>query len=189
MPRPHLPAHPDERELLHLAFPIIERFARRAWRRLGRRVDFDDLFAVGCLGALDAVRRFDAGRARFAPYIIQRIRWTFMTEMRRHARRAKHADRIADISNAPADPERRLARKRARKLVMLALNSLDEQARTIVNRHHLGDHSVERIAADLGISRRTAERLRRHALADMRRRLQRSGQMDELAETLPCEEW
>jgi RNA polymerase sigma factor for flagellar operon FliA len=79
--------HPNEDELVRLALPIIQRGARRMWRRLGRRIELDELVSLGLSVALQAARRYDPSKARFPPYLIQRFNWSLMSEMRKHARR------------------------------------------------------------------------------------------------------
>ena len=176
-----------ENDLLREAQPVIERFAHRAWRRLGQRIPLDDLIAVGRAGALDAVRRFDAHRSHFLPYITLRIRWTFMSEIRRVARRARCEQRmLASLLSRPAaDPQRLLAQKRIRAALAAAIDALGEPSRTIVKRHYFGEQRIDRTATELGVSFHTAHRLHSRALRDLRRRLK---DIDSLDDTLPSEE-
>ena len=176
-----------EHDLLREAQPVVERFARRAWHRLGRRIPLDDLIAVGRAGALDAVRRFDAHRSHFLPYITLRIRWTFMSEIRRVARRSRCEQRIlASLFSPPsADPQKALTRKQIRSALAAAIDALGEPSRTIVKRHYFAEQRIDRTATELGISFHTAHRLHNRALRDLRRRLK---DLDALDDTLPSEE-
>ncbi len=82
-----------EEELLRLALPIIQRGAQRMWRRLGHRIELDELVSLGLSVALQAARRYDPSKARFPPYLIQRFNWSLMSELRKHARRRLDASR------------------------------------------------------------------------------------------------
>jgi len=78
---------PSEEELVRIALPLVRRRAIRLWRRLGRRVDLDDLISLGLLVAVRAARRFDPARSRFPPYLLQQFNWSLLSEMRKQARR------------------------------------------------------------------------------------------------------
>ncbi|MBW2458619.1 MAG: sigma-70 family RNA polymerase sigma factor [Deltaproteobacteria bacterium] len=90
-PPPSQPPQPgpraSEEELVRLALPLIRRRALHVWRRLGQRVELDELVSLGLMVALRAARRYDPSKAKFSPYLMQRFNWSLMSEMRRQARR------------------------------------------------------------------------------------------------------
>ncbi len=98
----------SEEELVRLALPIIHQGAQRMWRRLGRRIELDELVSLGLSVALQAVRRYDPTKARFPPYLIQRFNWSLMSEMRKHARRRLDVSRgipsCASLRHADSQP-------------------------------------------------------------------------------------
>jgi RNA polymerase sigma factor for flagellar operon FliA len=57
------------------------------WRRLGERVDLDELVSLGLSVALRAARRYDPSKSRFSPYVLQRFNWSLLSELRKQARR------------------------------------------------------------------------------------------------------
>jgi RNA polymerase sigma factor (sigma-70 family) len=56
-------------------------------RRAGCPLELEELESVAQAAALDAVRRYDARRAGFAPYVAQRIRWALLAYARKRRRR------------------------------------------------------------------------------------------------------
>jgi RNA polymerase sigma factor (sigma-70 family) len=80
--------HTDEEDsLLRRALPVVRRLACAAQRRSSYRLELDDLESVASGAALDAIRRYDPHRARFLPFVSQRIRWALLAYVRRRWRR------------------------------------------------------------------------------------------------------
>jgi len=66
-------------------YPMVRRVAFRMARRLPRCVDAEDLVHIGVLGLIDAVDRFEPGRARsFAAYARIRVQGAMVDEMRKN---------------------------------------------------------------------------------------------------------
>ena len=81
----------DEEALTRLALPILRNFAELMWRRLGRRIEREELFSLGLPVVTDAVRRFDPSRCSFRGYLLSRLRWAFVSEARKRGRRTLEA--------------------------------------------------------------------------------------------------
>ncbi len=75
----------ETREELILAhYPLVRTVAYRMVKRFPHSVDVDDLISVGTLGLIDAVDRFEAGRAvSFKAYAEIRIRGAIVDELRK----------------------------------------------------------------------------------------------------------
>jgi RNA polymerase sigma factor for flagellar operon FliA len=179
-------------ELVRQALPIVKRLARQAWRRLNKRVELEDLVALGCAGAFDAVRRFDPLRARFIPYVTQRVRWTLMTEVRREARRARREAGVVALGGIhpprSPDPQHALMVKRTSTKLRATVATLDEPARSLLERHYYDEQRIDQAADDLGLHKSTAHRIHKNAVRDLRRKLVRTDEIDTLSETLPSPE-
>jgi RNA polymerase sigma factor for flagellar operon FliA len=63
---------------------IVDRLARRLTNRTGLQSAYDDLWASGALGLLEAVRRFDSTKgASFETFAEHRVRGAMLDELRR----------------------------------------------------------------------------------------------------------
>ena len=82
----HVPQPIDERDDLILQhYPMVRRIAYRMARRLPRYVDVEDLVNIGMLGLIDAVDRFEPGRAAsFSAYARIRVQGAIVDEMRKN---------------------------------------------------------------------------------------------------------
>ena len=72
-------------ELIMQYYPMVRRISYRMARRLPRYVDVEDLVNIGMLGLIDAVDRFEPGRApSFAAYARIRVQGAIVDEMRKN---------------------------------------------------------------------------------------------------------
>ena len=72
-------------ELILQYYPMVRRISYRMARRLPRYVDVEDLVNIGMLGLIDAVDRFEPGRApSFAAYARIRVQGAIVDEMRKN---------------------------------------------------------------------------------------------------------
>jgi RNA polymerase sigma factor for flagellar operon FliA len=76
---------PDEPspELVARALPVLRAVASQLSRRLGGRVEADELASLGMPGLLAALRAYEPSRARLEPYVVQRARWAMLDALRR----------------------------------------------------------------------------------------------------------
>jgi RNA polymerase sigma factor for flagellar operon FliA len=66
-------------------YPMVRRIAYRMARRLPRYVDVEDLVNIGMIGLIDAVDRFEPGRAAsFSAYARIRVQGAIVDEMRKN---------------------------------------------------------------------------------------------------------
>lgn len=64
--------------------PLVKYAAGRVYARSPGVVSYDDLYAWGLPGLLDAVETYDPGRnTKFETYAISKIRWAILDELRR----------------------------------------------------------------------------------------------------------
>lgn len=81
-----LPQPQNDRDNLILEhYPMVRRIAYRMARRLPRYVDVEDLVNIGMIGLIDAVDRFEPGRAAsFSAYARIRVQGAIVDEMRKN---------------------------------------------------------------------------------------------------------
>src|SRR3569623_1294001 len=71
-------------ELIQKYSSVIDRIVRRIVMRTGSQSAFDDLWAAGALGLMEASRRFDPSRGvTFETFVEHRIRGAMLDELRR----------------------------------------------------------------------------------------------------------
>ena len=85
----------DVDRLIHEGLVIAESVAKRMQRKLGGLVGADELLAIARPALLEAARAYDPERAPFAPYLVMRLKWAMLDEVRRMRRRRKVAARAA----------------------------------------------------------------------------------------------
>jgi RNA polymerase sigma factor for flagellar operon FliA len=74
----------DDAAILRRYGTIVERLARRFVLRTGMPSVYDDLWAAGALGLIEAARRFDGSKgASFETFVEHRIRGAMLDELRR----------------------------------------------------------------------------------------------------------
>ena len=75
----------DRDTLIMQHYPMVRRISYRMARRLPRYVDVEDLVNIGMLGLIDAVDRFEPGRApSFSAYARIRVQGAIVDEMRKN---------------------------------------------------------------------------------------------------------
>ena len=77
----------QQEQLFQQSLPIARRLARFEQRRAAYRIEIEELESVALAAALEAIRRYDAERCQFAPFIAQRIRWALLAFVRRRRKR------------------------------------------------------------------------------------------------------
>jgi RNA polymerase sigma factor for flagellar operon FliA len=82
-----------ENDLVSLGLPVVAQVAKRIARRLGRRVEVDDLTAIGNLALVDVARKYDASRASFASYAAWRVKYAILDVLRRDTQHRSTASR------------------------------------------------------------------------------------------------
>jgi len=75
----------NRNDLILQYYPMVRQVAYRMARRLPRSVDAEDLVNIGVLGLMDAVDRFEEGRApSFGAYARIRVQGAIVDEMRKN---------------------------------------------------------------------------------------------------------
>lgn len=74
----------DEKELIQRFLPLVRNVVDRIKLTLPQHVDADDLYSVGVMGLISAVRKYDPAQGNtFAGYAAMRIRGAVLDELRR----------------------------------------------------------------------------------------------------------
>jgi RNA polymerase sigma factor for flagellar operon FliA len=112
-PAPNAPAGAvDEQELIERYLPLVRNVVDRIKLNVPAHVDADDLYSVGVMGLLAAVKKFDPAQGHtFASYAAMRIRGAILDELRRMdwcPRRARARSR--KLKNAINDVEQKVGR-------------------------------------------------------------------------------
>jgi RNA polymerase sigma factor for flagellar operon FliA len=103
-----------ENDLVSVGLPVVVKVAKRLARRLGGRVEVDDLTAIGNLALVDAARTFDASRASFAAYVGWRAKYAILDVLRRdtgsrgaasRARAIMASERLSEAQAEVPEPE------------------------------------------------------------------------------------
>ncbi len=122
------PATPDPRTrdrnaLILEYYPMVRRVAYRMARRLPRCVDAEDLVHIGVLGLIDAVDRYEPGRAgSFAAYARIRVQGAMVDEMRKNDWVPRSVrNRAAKLDKARRRLQEELGRKPTRQELADAL--------------------------------------------------------------------
>jgi RNA polymerase sigma factor for flagellar operon FliA len=106
------PAAVDEKDLIERYLPLVRNVVDRIKLNVPAHVDGDDLYSVGIIGLIAAVRRFDPKQgSTFASYASMRIRGAILDELRRMdwcPRRARARSR--KLKNAILDVEQKFGR-------------------------------------------------------------------------------
>jgi RNA polymerase sigma factor FliA len=107
-----VPATVDEKELIERYLPLVRNVVDRIKLNVPAHVDADDLYSVGVIGLLAAVRKFDPAQGHtFSSYAAMRIRGSILDELRRMdwcPRRTRARSR--KLKNAINDVEQRVGR-------------------------------------------------------------------------------
>jgi RNA polymerase sigma factor for flagellar operon FliA len=74
----------SEPELIEQFLPLVRKVVMALARHLPPQVDVDDLYSVGTMGLIAAVRRYDSDQEKtFEAYAVMRIRGAVLDELRR----------------------------------------------------------------------------------------------------------
>lgn len=124
------------------------------------RVDADDVVQEACLKLMQ-VAHLDDDPARARRYL---FRTAVNVARDMHRRRCARCEALhVEVDEVPLEaetpaPEQRVDAERALKLAIAALHDLSPRARTAFLMHVVDDLTYERIAACLGVSKKTIER-------------------------------
>jgi RNA polymerase sigma factor for flagellar operon FliA len=105
--------HDQDRDALILQhYPMVRKVAYRMARRLPQCVDAEDLVNIGIIGLIDAVDRYEPGRApSFSAYARIRVQGAIVDEMRKNDWVPRSVrDRAQLIARAKTDLQERLGR-------------------------------------------------------------------------------
>lgn len=167
---------------------IVDEVARSVARTVRHRVPSSDLASVGSLVLCDAVRTYDPSRCRFAPYLVDRLRWAMLSVARRELHRQRLLARNLGAPSATApeesdaesphdplrddeDPAAALERRRLHGHLVRELASLPDETRAVLIRHYFGGETLEEVARTTGRSKPTVTRIHRAGLALLCERL------------------
>ena len=183
--------HDQDRDALILQhYPMVRKVAYRMARRLPQCVDAEDLVNIGIIGLIDAVDRFEPGRApSFAAYARIRVQGAIVDEMRKNDWVPRSVrDRSARLQRARQALEDDLGRSPTReetaRFLQVSVERLGELERTadvrvLVSTEEGSDDegTISDKLADLG-----------QAVDETVRRGQVSGRVREVISALPDRE-
>lgn len=183
---------PSEAALVASVQPFIHHMARRCAPIVGNA---DDLIGAGTMGALEAARRFDAGRGvQFLTYAAHWIRARILQEVRLLTGAREGAAAPATVSidvlerdgqsapalceeGEPSASETLLASSQAAELAWRFVDGLDDRSREVVRRRFLCEEpeTLAEVAERMELSRERIRQIERAALGLLRKRLRRAG--------------
>ncbi len=73
----------EEQRLLLSYVPLVKRVVNQLGSQVGVALDREDMYQIGLLGLLDALRRYGAPDERFPSYAAARVRGSILDELRR----------------------------------------------------------------------------------------------------------
>lgn len=74
---------PSRDELFHQYYPMVKAIARKWASRMPPSVEIDDLIAIGCIGLMNAIERYEPERAEsFSAYVRLRIQGEILDDLR-----------------------------------------------------------------------------------------------------------
>lgn len=149
---------------------------------VGQHMDFDDLVQAGCLGLVQASQRYDGERGRFSTYayywVMQSIRRAVayalyeMHNMSRPTEKSAHGKCIVSVDSVIAanggEPSEMACRSNAdpdsavRSLVATfrgISRGLNERQRLIAARRYICGWTLDRIGAEIGVTRERARQI------------------------------
>lgn len=185
---------------------LVHRVARRY---VGLGIEYDDLVQAGMMGVLRARQTYDAARGRFSTYATPWIRQSIVREIQNHSRtirlpvhqqfslyRTGHltTEKLArldaplgdgdgtlyDRLGTTEDPTDRLARSQAHARVLVALRTLSDKQRAVLEWRFGEELTLTEIGARLGVSRARARQIEESALRALSRGLGTPGLGSEL---------
>jgi RNA polymerase sigma factor for flagellar operon FliA len=181
------------RRLVRQGLDIVERLAHQL-APPGRGHMRDELASVGRAALPRVLQAYDPARNVFAPYAHQRLRWAMIDgirhEKRRQAPNALPLDALSQsdegrvVGQMPSfdealvdrnDPEMLLCRAQLLETLNAELHQLPTPQRHVLERYYVRGERLDRVAAELGVSKSTASRLHTRALARVRSSLEARG--------------
>lgn len=175
----------DRTTLIRAHHGLVRGVALRLKRRLQGAVDVDELIADGMIGLVEAAQRFEPSRGvSFVTFAYPRIEGSMQDGLRRMSWWGRAASRgEAPGSQAPLPLERggdelpdpeppiegRVIAGQLRARMAAALVRLPERDRWLLVRHYYQGCSLERLGAQLGVSRSWASRLHGRSVARLGR--------------------
>ncbi|MFO0756907.1 MAG: sigma-70 family RNA polymerase sigma factor [Byssovorax sp.] len=86
-----------ERELVQQGMPLVDQVARRIARRLGPRVELDELRSIGRSALVEVARSYDPARSAFAGYASFKLKCAMFDEVRKATRGRGDAARLKAV--------------------------------------------------------------------------------------------
>lgn len=163
------------------AMRLVRAIAVQAWRRSKRRVDLDELVSIGSLVFVCAQREHRPELSRFGAYLVSRLRWAMVDELRRSFRRARMSTGEDDAGHEdPAlyDPVVRvtaadlLERQEEEAALQDGLEELAPAERALLDARYQREERLDVAARGLRMSRATAWKTQRVAMRRLRERIE-----------------
>lgn len=168
---------------------LVYSLAVKMYRQIGRRVELDELVALGTEGLIQAADRFEVARGlAFSTFACHRIRGAMLDGLRRFGlvsgrsfasgRRCYScgtSGMLEQNQEVASTVERRETGDddpRASSRIGAALAALPASERAIIEQHYFAGHSLMAAGSALGISKSWASRLHARALDSLRSSLQ-----------------
>lgn len=159
------------------SLPLVHQVAASLKRTTMCPAELDELVGWGCLGLLDAARRFDpATKVPFGAYAQIRIRGAAIEGVR-GSRSKKAPTRVDDpdcLLHVPGEdesPEEVAHRQSVVRTVRAAVAKLPGPERAMIEHGDLAGREMQQAGADLGLSKSWASRLRTRAIEMLREQL------------------
>lgn len=135
----------EKEKIINDSLPFIKYTAYRLGRRLPPQLSVNDLISAGIVGLLDALGRFEEGRAKLSTFVEHRIRGAMLDELRAQdwvPRSMKK--KIEAMRRAHQDLEQELGRPPEPEEIAARLNiTLDEYYQAMQEAHNAVCLSIE----------------------------------------------
>jgi RNA polymerase sigma factor FliA len=187
------PARPVPDDLVADHLDLVATVARRTYRECQRRIDLEELVAIGNQGLVEAASRYRSdGGASFSTFAFHRVRGAMLDAVRRAAplprgviRALRAGERVRDPwklnlgsarigAGEAADPSQRpadelLETEQRRAAVRGAIGALPARERALVVDHYYEETTLQDAGRALGVSKSRASRIHGRAVTRLRR--------------------
>lgn len=77
---------PEHQRLVHRALPLVELIARRVGRRLGTRIDLDELVSIGRAALVEIIGQYEPEKGALEGFVSRRLTWAIYDALRANRR-------------------------------------------------------------------------------------------------------
>jgi RNA polymerase sigma factor (sigma-70 family) len=148
--------------------PIVLPLARQLLPRLPRSVEIDDLVQFGCLGLLEADRRFDGPSEGFEKFARAGIRAAMLAAVPDRRRTPRLTRKVRRLADRDGDPLRLALRVSAERSIGRAFEALPERQKTMLRMHFDSGVKLKTIGTLFGVSESRVSQILSQAVARLR---------------------